>query len=138
VRWNERGRRRWTSGVCKSRLDAAPTPVLSAPKPALQVGSIHDAEHQDHMVSVDDVVHHAIVADAQPVEGVVSPADRFDGLAGDASGPGDVSREPLKGSTDTIAISATELPELPHRRLREPDLVGSQSISSRLTVRRFA
>ena len=90
------------------------------------------------MVGVDDVVHHAIVADAQPVEGVVGPANRLDGLAGDASGPSDVSRKPLKGSTDTIAISAIELLELPHRRLREPDLVGGQSISSRPTVRRLA
>ena len=113
-------------------------PTLSGPEPALQVGSIDDAEHQDNVVSVDDVVHHAVVADAQPVEGVVGPADGLDGLARDTSGAGDVMRKSLEGASDAITISVTELLELPGRRLREPDVVGGQSMSSRPTVRPLA
>jgi hypothetical protein len=39
--------------------------VLSATEPALQVSSVHDAEHQDHAVRVDDVVHQAVVVAAR-------------------------------------------------------------------------
>jgi len=117
---------------------ALTTTLLSAPEPALQVGSIHDAEYHDHVIGVDDVVHHAMVSEAHPMEGVIGPTDGLDGLAGDASGVGDVARESLEGSTDTFAVSVSKLLELPHRRLRESDLVGGQSRSSSLTVRRLA
>ena len=90
------------------------------------------------MVCVDDVVHHAVVADAQPVEGIVGATDGLDGLAGDTSGLDDVTRESLECSADTTTVSVTELPELPDRRPREPDLVGGQSRSSSPTVRRLA
>ncbi len=90
------------------------------------------------MVGVDDVVHHAVVADAQPVEGIVSAMDGLHGLAGDASGTDDVMRESLERSADAIAVSVTKLLELPDRRPRELDLVGGQSRSSSLTVRCLA
>jgi hypothetical protein len=50
--------------------------VLSAAEPALQVGSVHVAEHQDHAVAVDEVVHHAVVADTQSVEAVLGRQSR--------------------------------------------------------------
>jgi hypothetical protein len=81
------------------------TTALPVPKPALQVCSIHDAEYQDHTVGVDDVVHHAVVTDAHPMEGVAGPTDGLYGLAGDASGLSDVTRESLGGSPDAIAVS---------------------------------
>lgn len=112
--------------------------VLSAPEPPLQVGSIDDAEYQDHVVCFDDVVHHAVLAASQPVEGVVGAADGLDRLAGDASGAGDVMRESLECSADAITVSVTELLELPGRRARDLDSVGGQSRSSSLTVRRLA
>jgi hypothetical protein len=90
------------------------------------------------VVGVDDVVHHAVVADAHPMEGVVGTTDGLHGLACDASGAGDAMRESLKCSADAITISVTELLELPGRRPREPDLVSGQSRSSSLTVRRLA
>ena len=112
--------------------------MLPATEPAVQIRSIDDAEHQDHVVCVDDVVHHAVVADAQPVEGIVGAMDRLDGLAGDAPGLDDVTREPLERSPDAVAVSVTELLELASRRPRELDPVGGQSRSSSPTVRRLA
>lgn len=90
------------------------------------------------MVCVDDVVHHAVVADAQPVEGVVDAVDGLDGLACDTPGTGDVTRESPECSADALAVSIAELLELAGRRPRELDLVGGQSSSSSLTVRPFA
>ena len=68
------------------------------------------------MFCVEDVVHHAEVADSQPVEGVVGATDRLHRLAGDASGSADVTRESLECSADAVAVGVTELLELPSRR----------------------
>ncbi len=57
---------------------------------------MHDAEHQDHAVLVDSVVHHAIVADAESVERVTHSLDRLDGLAADATRPGGLTRQLLE------------------------------------------
>jgi hypothetical protein len=129
------------SGLPRTRDVARPAwscLTSSASKPSLQVASIHDAEYQDHAIGVDDVVHHPVVAGAQPVKGVVGPADGLDGLAGDASRAGDVVCESFEGLTDAIAVGASKLLELPYRRPREPDLVRGQSRSSSRTVRRSA
>ena len=90
------------------------------------------------MVCVEDVVHHAVVADAQPMEDVVSATDGLHGLAWDASGLADITREALESGADAITVGVTELLELPSRRPREPDLVGGQSRSSSPTVRPLA
>lgn len=111
---------------------------LSAPEPPFQVGSVDDAEHQDHVVCLDDVAHHAVVADTQPIEGVVGAADGLDRLAGEAFRAGHVTRKALECAADAITVCITELLESSKRRPREPDLVGSQSMSSSLTVRPFA
>jgi hypothetical protein len=126
------------SGRRRAERYAPNPPALPAPKPALQVGSIHDAEYQDDAIGLDDVVHHPVVAGAQPVKGVVGPADGLDGLAGDASRAGDVVCESFEGLTDAIAVGASKLLELPYRRPRELDLVRGQSRSSSRTVRRSA
>jgi hypothetical protein len=90
--------------------------VLSATEPALQVGSVHDAEHQDHAVDVDDVIHHAMVADAQSVKGVLGPMDGVHRLARHTPGASDVMRESLQSVPDAMPVSVIKLPELPLRR----------------------
>ncbi len=47
-----------------------------------------DAEHEQDVVFADDVVHDAVVADAEPVEGVRLSEDRLDLLAAGSAGPG--------------------------------------------------
>ena len=117
---------------------AQPTGVLPATEPTLQIGSVDDAENQDHAVGVDEVVHHPVVADTQSVEGVLGATDGLDRLARHTSGAGDVMRESFEGSPDAIPVSVAELPELSRRRTRKPDLVGAQSRSSSLSVRPLA
>ena len=88
---------------------------LPTPEPALQVASIDDAEHQDRAVVVDDVVHHAVVADTQPVEGVVGATDGLDRPPRDSARAGHVLRESLECPADAIAVGVTDLLELPGR-----------------------
>ena len=52
-----------------------------------------DAQHEEHLLVVEDVVHHAIVAHSQPVERVIGPPNDLGGLAGHAIGNRDLSRE---------------------------------------------
>jgi hypothetical protein len=47
-----------------------------------------DAEDEEDVVVGDEVVHEAVVADAEAVEGVSLAADRLDFLAADAAGFG--------------------------------------------------
>ena len=112
--------------------------VLSAAEPALQISAIHDSEHQDHAVAVDDVIHHTVVADPQTMERIVCPTDGLDRLAWYASGTTDVVRESSEGVPKAVPVCVIELLELPCGRTGEPDLVGAQSRSSRLTVRPLA
>lgn len=111
--------------------------MLSAAEPALQIGAVHDAKHQDHAVALDDVIHHAVVADTQSVERVISTTDGLRRLAWHACGTGGVMSESGEGVPDAISDCVIELLELPCSRAGEPDLVGGQSRSSSLTVRPF-
>jgi hypothetical protein len=101
---------------CPARTSTYGVGRLSASKPALQFGSIDDAEHQQHVVVVNDVVHHAVVADPQAMEGVVGATDGLDRLPRDATWAGHVMRESLECSADPIAVGVSELLELPGRR----------------------
>jgi hypothetical protein len=38
---------------------------------------VDDPEDEDHTIFVDDVVHDAVIAHAESVEGVACPADRL-------------------------------------------------------------
>jgi hypothetical protein len=49
---------------------------------------VDDAEHEKDAIFADEVVHDAVVADAEPVEGVCLSADSFHSLAADAAGAG--------------------------------------------------
>lgn len=56
-----------------------------------------DPQDQDHPVSIDRVVHHAVVTDAESVERVAQTVDGLDRLAADAAGPGSVARQLFEG-----------------------------------------
>jgi hypothetical protein len=120
------------------RPNRAVFPALPAPEPALQVRSIDDAEDRDHTVGLDEVVHHAVIADPQSVEGVRGPTDGLDRRAGYASGTCDIARESSEGVADALPACVIELLGSPRGRTGEPDLAGAQPRSSSLTVCPFA
>ena len=97
---------------------AIPITGLPAPKPSLQVSSIHDAEYEHHPIGGDDVVHQTMIADAHPMKGTVRSAHGLHCLPGDPSGSGDIAGESIKRSSDPFLAPAIELLELPHRRSR--------------------
>src|SRR6266511_2029328 len=61
---------------------------LARSEPAFEVAAVDDAEHEQDVVFADDVVHDAVVADAEPVEGVRLSEVRLDLLAAGSAGPG--------------------------------------------------
>jgi hypothetical protein len=52
-----------------------------------------DAQHEEHLLVVEDVVHHAIVAHSQPVERVIGRSNGLDSLAGHPIRNRDLGRE---------------------------------------------
>jgi len=59
-----------------------------------------DPKDQHDPVLVEHVVHDAVVAHAQPVEGVAHALDRLDPLSCDPTAGRHVDREPLERTTD--------------------------------------
>ena len=112
----QRSNRAMATATAPARTSTDAVEELPTPEPALQVASVDDAEHQDRAVVVDDVVHDAVVADTQPVEGVGSATDGLDRLPRHASRAGHVMRESLECPADAIAVGVTELLELTGRR----------------------
>ena len=97
-----------------------------------------DPEDEQDLIGTEHVVHHAVVADPQPVEGVAGAMHRFHGLPLD---PADLRRVPcqfLERARQTSANLGSELPE----RLRcggaELDAIRVQVSSDMLTVRPWA
>lgn len=64
---------------------------------------MHDAEHEDHLILVDDVIHHAVVANAEPVKRVSDALDCLDRLAPDPTRLRSVIGEPLERFGDPVA-----------------------------------
>src|SRR6266511_130698 len=50
---------------------------LAGSEPAFEVAAVDNAEHEEDAIFADEVVHHEVVADAEPVEGVCVSADGF-------------------------------------------------------------
>jgi hypothetical protein len=99
---------------------------------------VHDAEDQDHLIFVDDVVHDPVVPDPKSVERVADTADGLDGLAADASLVRSVTRQPLERVPNPCPDLVRQFPESSDRRWRQLDAVGDQPKPFRLVVRPLA
>jgi hypothetical protein len=64
---------------------------------------VDDAEHEHDAVFTDEVVHDAVVADAEAVEGVCLSADRLHLFAADAAGAGRGGGELFEAGADALA-----------------------------------
>lgn len=84
-------------------LPDAKSAALPIAEPRLELAPVDDPEDEHHAVCVDHVEHDAIVADAQPVEGVASAADRLDRLPANPSRCRGIRRQPLERASDTAA-----------------------------------
>jgi hypothetical protein len=97
---------------------------------------VDDAEHEEDAVFVDEVVHDAVVADAEPVEGVRLSADRLHPLAPDAAGSGCGGGELFEAGVDALAQRGWQLLVGAFGGGREAYLVGlAQALSSSGLVR---
>ena len=82
-----------------------------------------DAEDEEDAVLVDRVVHDAVVADAEPVEGVSLSADRFHPLAADAAASGGCGCELFEAGADALALRCGQFLVGAFGGRREPYLV---------------
>jgi hypothetical protein len=76
---------------------------LSGSEPPFEVAAVNDAEDEEDAVFADEVVHDAVVADAEPVEGVCLSADGFHSFAADAAGSGSGGGELFEAGADALA-----------------------------------
>jgi hypothetical protein len=103
---------------------------LAGSEPAFEVAAVDDAEHEEDAVLVDGVVHDAVVADAEQVEGVCLSADAFHPLAADAAGSGCGGGELFEAGADALARRGWQLLVGAFGGRREVYLVGlAQSMS---------
>ena len=90
-----------------------------------------DAEHEEDAVFIDDVVHDAVVADAESVEGICLSADRFHPVATDATGSGCGDGDLFEAGADPLAHRGWQLFVGAFGGRREAYLAGlAQAISS--------
>jgi hypothetical protein len=64
---------------------------------------VNNAEHEEDTIFANEVVHDAVVADAEPVKGVCLSADGFHPLAADAAGAGCGGGELFEAGADALA-----------------------------------
>ena len=83
------------------------------------------------MVVGDEVVHDAVVADAEAVEGVGLAADRFHLFAADAAGSSDRGGELLEVGADSLPERCGEFLEGSLGRRSQTDVVGVAQAMSR-------
>lgn len=96
---------------------------------------MRDAEHEDHAVFVDGVVHDTIVADAESVEGIAHSVDRLDRRAADSTRLGGVTSQLLERFLDPRAELRRQLLERSDGRRCQLDAVRGQTSSFGVVVR---
>ena len=97
-----------------------------------------DAENEQNPIFLDHVVHDAVVADAEPMEGVGDTLDSLDGLATDPPWFRGVIRELLDCGSNPCPSLWRELLQRTRGGGGELDLIRFQSRSFRLVVRPLA
>jgi hypothetical protein len=95
---------------------------------------VDDAEHEEDAVLADGVVHEAVVADAESVEGVRLSADRLHLLAADAAGFGCGGGELFEVGADALAYGGWQFLVGAFGGRREAYLVGVAQPRSRSGV----
>jgi hypothetical protein len=105
-------------------------------EPAFEVTAVNDAEDEEDLVGRDKVVHHAVVADAEAVEGVSLAADRLDLLAADPVGSGCCLGEVFEVGADPRLQGRRQLPEDALRGWSKSNLVTVAQAISRSGVER--
>lgn len=93
-----------------------------------------DAEDQNDSISFEHVVHDAVVADAEAVEGVGGAMQRLHGLALDPAHASRVPRQLLERTDESRTNLRRELMERLRRGGAELDAIRVQVRSDRLTV----
>jgi hypothetical protein len=109
---------------------------LAGAEPAFEVAAVDDAEGEENTVLRDEVVHDAVVADTEAVEGVSLAADRLDLLAADAAGSGCCLGELFEAGVYPLAELRWEFLVGALGSGREPDLVGVAQVMSRSVLER--
>ena len=112
--------------------------AIAVSEPALQIGAMHDAEHKNDPVLVDDVIHQAIVPNAESVKGVCEALDRLDRLTPDPARSGSLASKLLKGHANPRPDVERQPSELLRRGRRQLDPIRTQPRSRKLTVRPLA
>lgn len=97
-----------------------------------------DPEDEQDLIGIEHVVHHAVVADPQPVEGAAGAMHRLHGLPLDSADPCSVLRQFLERARQTSGNLGSELPERLRGAGAKLDAVRVQVSSERLTVRPLA
>jgi hypothetical protein len=113
--------------------------ALAGSEPAFEVAAVDDAEDEEDAVGGDEVVHDAVVADAEPVEGVCLSSDRLHSLAADAAGSGCGGCELFEAGADALAERGWQFLVDAFGGGREPYLVGlaqAMSLSGLVRPRR--
>jgi hypothetical protein len=111
---------------------------LTVSEPAFHVGAMDDAEHKNDPVLVDDVIHQAIVPNAESVKGVREALDRLDRLTPDTARSGGLASKLLEGDANPRPDVGRQLPKLLRRTRCQLDPIRTQPRSCRLTVRPLA
>lgn len=107
-------------------------------EPAFQIGPMHDAEHENDPVFVDNVVHHAMIANAESVKRVRKTLDGLDRLTADAAGLRGLVSELVECVFDPCSVVGRQFPEDLRRAWSELDPIGTQPRSRSLSVRPLA
>jgi hypothetical protein len=106
--------------------------------PSFEVATVHDAEHQDHPVFVDGVVHQPIIADTKTTEDVPHATDGLYRFTANATLAGDVAGQLLERSTRSVSNLGRQLLECSGCRWCQLDAIRVQASSDRLVVRPLA
>jgi len=107
---------------------------LTVAEPLLQVAPVDDAEDQDNVVAINQVIHHAVVTDPQPMEGVRRAADGLGRFGAPRVRSGSGPRKLEQRAAQSVADVAWQPFERPSGRGRELDAVRPQPSCSRELV----
>ena len=105
------GRVAWAALELLSRRRQPARATSAGSEPPFQIAPVDDPQHEEHVISRNDVVHHAIVADAEPMKRIRCAPNRSHALPADSSDSGCISRELVEARYDSGPNRAGKLLE---------------------------